>query len=176
MSFLDWFKRKPKNLPIELPAAPQIEQPKPEEVKKEQPERRALLTEKVDRKFVKGNVGGPGRPRIPIADKLATIMTQKEFARISLKFSTLTKEEIRDLYQDPDSTALETAMAKIWHVAMAKGDEKKMEFLLNRMIGKVKDVVKVEDVIDPDTDKYKKALARLREIKEEKTSGDGGKG
>ena len=169
MSFLDWFKRKPKK-PLELPASPVVVQVAPSlrgiEVKATAPK---IMPKSHDAKgdFAKGNLGGPGRPRIPISEKLATVMTQKEFARISQKFSEMTKEEIKELYQDPDSTALETAMAKIWHVTMAKGDERKMDFILNRMIGKVKDVVHVQEA-DVNTDKYKKALARLREIKEAK--------
>ena len=72
--------------------------------------------------------------------------------------------------KDPNTKALELLIGKIMAEAISKGDHMRMNFILDRMIGKVKDVVEQTIIEKPSTppvemtkeeriEMYEKALA-----------------
>ena len=96
------------------------------------------------RDFKPGQSGNPlGPPVLPPEVKEARKLTRIEFERIASQYMQMTKEEITKKLQDPKSTTLELIVMTIIHKAVKDGDQHRLDFLLNRLIGKVKDEVDV---------------------------------
>jgi hypothetical protein len=90
------------------------------------------------RPFKKGQSGNPsGRPKLPQDLLEAKKLTQIEFERIVNKYLFEGKQKLAQAAADPGTTVLELLIGSIIHKAVIEGDEKRMEFLLNRIVGKV---------------------------------------
>ena len=92
--------------------------------------------------FKKGQSGNPsGRPKLPDDVVEGKKLNQIEVARVFNRFVNYSKAELEAVMKDPNTKALELLIGKIMAEAISKGDHMRMNFILDRMIGKVKDVV-----------------------------------
>jgi hypothetical protein len=93
-----------------------------------------------------GQSGNPGgRPRIP--DELRGIqsLSQLEVCKLVSKYARMTKEELQASVQDSKTPVLEMAIASIFAQSIKQGDYTRLAFLLDRAIGKVREVPEDED-------------------------------
>jgi hypothetical protein len=85
----------------------------------------------------------PTLPRnIPISPKdlerQQAIQTQDSVKKRLSQFWRLTRDQLQDLLSHPDTTMGDLALASILVAAAKEGDQQKLQFVLDRMIGKVK--------------------------------------
>lgn len=98
------------------------------------------------RDFVPGKSGNPkGLPPIPADVKEARKLNQIEFERIVNKFLYMTREEVSKYAQAPGTPTLELLIASILSKAVTQGDQSRLNFVLDRLIGKVADRVAGHD-------------------------------
>ena len=76
-------------------------------------------------------------------------LTAEEFVRTVNDMLQLTKEELGYYIQSPNRTAFELLIGSILHKAVAEGDIRRAEFLLDRIIGKPTQMVMIEGVHMP---------------------------
>ena len=57
----------------------------------------------------------------------------------------MTAEDSVELLKDPNTPLIELIIAKIVDKALNQGDDKRLEFILNRLLGKVKDEVDINN-------------------------------
>lgn len=119
----------------------------------------------------KGQVLNPnGRPPLPDHLKMTIKLTHlRDFTRNRIiemisKMFLHTPEQLTEVFNHPETTALEKAFIKIMHEAIRKGDEKKLQFLLDRAFGKVKERVEVS--ADAHTQLIALIKKRERELEE----------
>lgn len=92
----------------------------------------------------KGEVRNPtGRPRTPEYLKKASKLTKVRFQEILHKYCNHSLEDLKMSYINKKTPALDLVVIKVLIEAIRKGDEKKLGFLLDRMIGKVKEEIEV---------------------------------
>lgn len=100
-------------------------------------------------RFKPGQSGNPeGQKPLPEDIKKARKMNKVEMARILNKYSFLPLEEIKRIASDPATPAIEVAVIKMLGEAIRKGDEKKIGFIFDRLVGPVKTRVSVDGDID----------------------------
>lgn len=94
------------------------------------------------RDFQPGQSGNPaGRVKLPPEIKEARKYNKLEVERILSDYMDKSPAEIDLALNRQDLPAIEIIVAKIVHQAMKRGDQFRFDFLLNRLIGKVKDQV-----------------------------------
>ncbi len=96
------------------------------------------------RDFEPGNSASPGRPQLPEDLKQARKLNKAEFERIANKFLFLSPQDARDILEDPTSTMLDHLVASIFVRGVQDGSHQHLEFILNRLIGKVSDKIEVK--------------------------------
>jgi hypothetical protein len=95
-----------------------------------------------DTKFKKGRSGNPGgRPKLPPDVREAKNLTQQQLILILNKLMFMTDFEIKQLLNDPKTNKFERIVGRILDKADLHGDSVRLEFLLNRTIGKVTEKV-----------------------------------
>jgi hypothetical protein len=96
------------------------------------------------RPFKKGKPGGPGRP--PMAPELKGIprLTKEQVEACIAKYQWMGLDELEVAMKDEKRSMLEHMIMSIIHKAVVQGDQGRMEFLLNRTIGKVKDITEIQ--------------------------------
>ncbi len=101
-----------------------------------------VATEK-SHKFQKGVVTNPnGRPKGSYAiSPLARQINSKMFAEMCDKYSSLSIQELRAKIKDPNTLALECAVMSIIYNSAVKSDQNRLNFILDRTMGKVKEVI-----------------------------------
>lgn len=88
--------------------------------------------------FKPGQSGNPeGRPRIPMDLKEAKSVNKIEFDRVLNKYMYLKAPEINAALKSDDLPMMELVVAKIVAKAFNEGDQRRLEFILDRLIGKV---------------------------------------
>lgn len=87
--------------------------------------------------FQKGNPGGPGRPR--------AVLTRAQVEVLFQRFSTKTRDQLQAVIVDHKSTMLEIMIATVMIKAAKDGDAMRLQFLLDRAVGKVATVNENED-------------------------------
>lgn len=88
-------------------------------------------------RFGPGNKFSKGRQPVEPEIKAARKLTRDEFERLVNKYMTASKEEIEAARKDPKLTMLEAMILSIVHKAIVLGDEKRLQFLLDRTIGRI---------------------------------------
>lgn len=88
------------------------------------------------RDWVKG-AGGPGRPRIPSEIKAASSLTIAE-ARAKLnEFLAVPIPELELIMKDPTRPAIDLWVCRIVLLGIKEGDERRLDFMLSRLIGPI---------------------------------------
>jgi hypothetical protein len=91
----------------------------------------------VHSRFKPGQSGNPG-------GKPAGILTKDKVAGILGKFAGASREQLQEVIQNPKSTMMEIMIASVMARAAKEGDPHRLEFLLQRSIGKVSDMTTLE--------------------------------
>lgn len=95
--------------------------------------------------FEPGKSGNPGgRPTLPEDIKAARKLNKVELERILNEYVHMSLAEIQRRASNPQTSALEVLVAKILAEGIKRGDEKRLGFLLDRLVGPVKRQVTVE--------------------------------
>ena len=91
-------------------------------------------------------------------------MTRVLFEEIINRFILLSRDEIREKLTAKETPALVLMVLAVMHEAVGKGDQMRLDFILNRMIGKVPERVEVDDIKAPDFSDIprEKIIAKLR--------------
>lgn len=111
-----------------------------------------------------GEVRNPnGRPRLPEELKKARKLTADKFEMAVNRFLFGTKEEIAEASRNPETKVIDLLIASILHKAIVGGDEKRLQFVLDRLIGKVKDEQVQE--INVTADRLKELMSKIIEDK-----------
>lgn len=89
-----------------------------------------------------GQVLNPkGRPRVPDDLKEARAMRAHDFEAAIYKHLDKTADEIKEALISHFTPATDLVVLKILAEAISKGDHQRLDFLLNRTIGKVKEQI-----------------------------------
>ncbi len=120
--------------------------------------------------FKKGQSGNPGgRKRMPQEIKELTFLTKQRMIGVLNQFLYMTKDEIQAKLQDPNINMLEMAIGHIIAKAAKDGDQTRLNFVFDRIVGKVTDVTSQvnKEIVDYNPDDYKEvpreALLKLVE-------------
>jgi hypothetical protein len=89
--------------------------------------------------FKPGAKPGPGRPRVPDEVKEARKLTKVLFEEIVHKFTAMSKQELTAHLQNPNTPTLELMVGMVVKEAIVRGDQTRLNFLLDRIVGKVKE-------------------------------------
>ncbi len=93
--------------------------------------------------FKPGKSGNPGgRPANPIPNALKKL-TLQQYRRIIKAIVKGNIDEVRRVVKDPKSCSLEVAIAACYLKAIERGDYDTVEKMLQRIVGKIPDVVEV---------------------------------
>lgn len=91
------------------------------------------------RDIKKGQVLNPkGRPKLPPEMHKRKIMTKDELTLLLDKMFRMGKDEIINIINDPKAPSLEVFIARIIQLGVKAGDTQRLNFLLDRMVGTVK--------------------------------------
>ena len=94
------------------------------------------------RNFKKGKSPNPsGRPPVSEEIKQIRTMNSKEMAVIGSRLLNLPRGQLKPIAEGKAGTVLEVIVARILFKAMQSGDEKRLEAVLNRVIGKAPDKI-----------------------------------
>ena len=95
--------------------------------------------------FEPGQSGNPsGRPKLPLDLQQARKLNSSEFERLLNKFLYLTKNEILKICQDERTPIIEILIGSIVIKAIENGDQTRLAFILERLLGKPKDKLTLE--------------------------------
>lgn len=102
-----------------------------------------LVTKENQLKMFKPGVSGnpSGRPKEPEALKKLKLYTNQEIQMKICEFLDMTKAEIKAKIEDPATTMLEVMIGTIMVKGAQNGDQNRLESMINRVAGKVKDEV-----------------------------------
>lgn len=108
-------------------------------------------------KWKKGQSGNAsGKPK--------QLLTKDKVSSILGKFATMTRDELQKVMQDSKTPMIEIMIAAVIIKAAKDGDYSRLDFLLSRSIGKVKDEIEqtIKSIDDSDLDVIpREALIRL---------------
>lgn len=116
------------------------------------------------KKFQKGNQAAKGNfvaPKIYEGRRLTRVI----YEEILHKYLHCTKAELEAIGKDPNTTAIELLVVSVMAKAITNGDDKRVEFLLARLLGKVPEHVKFTDETEEKT--IKDMALKLLEIAKE---------
>lgn len=91
---------------------------------------------------------GKGRPPLPDDLKGVTVLSQDAVRRQLTVFFERPIAELLEIANDPNSSSLHSLIAAVIINARKHGDPTRLDFLLNRCIGKVTDQLKVEQKVE----------------------------
>lgn len=89
------------------------------------------------RDFKPGQSGNPnGRPKLPEDVKSLFELNKIEFARRCNHFLNLSYSQLEEIKNDPNSLVFDLMIASILLKSIQEGDDKRLSFFLDRLIGK----------------------------------------
>lgn len=96
------------------------------------------------RDFKPGQSGNPaGRTPLPEDLKSVKILTNTNLRARVQRLLDLPTDDLVAYAEDPKLTALDAMIASIVVKAVVNGDQQRLDFILNRLVGKVQDKVEV---------------------------------
>ena len=96
--------------------------------------------------FKKGHAGGPGRPKMPPEIRAAANLTMAE-ARAKLSgYLKLSLDELSVIVKDRSKPAMDIWIATIVFMGIKHGDQQRLNFMFDRLIGKVTEKVELSHV------------------------------
>ncbi len=98
---------------------------------------------KVGRPFTKGNKFGKGRPPLTKEEKEVMKLARHEVTKVISKYFGFNREEVREVMANPQTVMLDAMVLSVMSHALKKGDEKRLNWLLEQVVGKVKDKVEI---------------------------------
>lgn len=102
------------------------------------------------RNFKKGQSGNPnGRPGLPKELREAMKMTKKEFSELMIKYLQSTHAELKNSLENSQTKTLDKIVISIILNAIKNGDEKRLDFLMTRIVGKAKSEVDITSGGEP---------------------------
>lgn len=127
------------------------------------------MEEKKDYLFKKGQSGNPsGRPKLPEDVVEGRKLNKIEVARIFNRLINMPATELKDVLTNPDTKAMELIVGKIIAEGIKHGDAARLNFILDRMIGKVVDKVELSGEIKNEVTVVDKDVnERIKSIKGE---------
>lgn len=99
-----------------------------------------------------------------ISGKPKQLLTKDKVSALMGKFSLMSRRELKDFVANDDAPIVEVAVAAIYLKAASDGDFTRLNFLLDRSIGKVKDEIEqtVKSISDEELDKIpREQIVRL---------------
>lgn len=112
-----------------------------------------------------GNPAGP-KPMSPEA-KAARKLTQAAFTELSCRYLFQNKDFTLEALKNPDTPILELMIGTAIVGSIQKKDLKSLTFFLDRLLGKARETIKVENEGE-NSIQLQEALAILRAMKEDK--------
>jgi len=102
--------------------------------------------------FKKGDIkpvlaGMKSRRNLPQDIKDARLMNANEFENIIYKCLSMNKEQLTEIFKNPLTPAKDLVVIKILTKAIETGDHTRLNFLLERTIGKVVDKIEVQSKV-----------------------------
>ncbi len=99
--------------------------------------------------FEPGKSGNPnGRPPMPKDVKEARQLTQRELEISLQKYLLMTPEQLKKAKQDPETTMIDHLIISVMTHGVNKGDQNRVDFLMNRLVGKIKQQVEMSGQLD----------------------------
>lgn len=95
-------------------------------------------------RFKPGWSGGPGRPKKSEEQKVASKLTRLKAEQLLTEFTAMDIAQLEAVLKDKNRTVLEHWVGRICLMGIKGGDERKLTFMFDRLIGKVKDEVEVK--------------------------------
>lgn len=97
-------------------------------------------------KFLPGNPGGPGRPKgkDPHLSEFSKNLTKTAIIAMLSEMLDASEEQLDTVLKDRTVPAIKKAIAAVISQCIKNGDYMRLEMLLNRTIGKVKDEALIE--------------------------------
>lgn len=118
--------------------------------------------------FKKGQIANPkGGVKLPPEVKTMRLMARIDFQRLADKYLHMTTAELRSVREDDNSTGIESMIASIIIEGRMGGDQRKLDFFLDRTIGKVTEKIVISDPDRDSADRQKKleeAIAHLKAL------------
>ena len=87
--------------------------------------------------FKKGNKGGPGRPKIPKDLQKAKKLSRTVVEVTLSKYLLLPADKLSETLKDTSLPILDQVVLRVCAQAIKEGDSARLNFLLDRIIGKV---------------------------------------
>lgn len=110
-----------------------------------------------DQGFKPGYSGNPrGRPKILEENHGVKKLTADDLRRMITRHFNMTFPELSAIAENPESTALELSIASCLNKAIQTGDFAKVTLLIERVIGRVPDLKRIEDPKDEYYDELSK--------------------
>jgi hypothetical protein len=113
-----------------------------------------------------GQTGNPkGRGRLPPEIKQLKILSTMELMAGMNEIIRLNVSELKERMNDPNITSLEAGICKILFLAITKGDHIRMDFILNRLIGKSKETIEIQQTAIAERIKEISAMSEEERLK-----------
>ena len=91
-----------------------------------------------------GQVLNPhGRPRLPAEVKESRALNHVTVPLIIDRYMKMGVQELQDVMKDPKTPAMELILAKVIVEAIRKGDQQRLSFLFDRLLGKQQENISV---------------------------------
>lgn len=116
-------------------------------------------TLKALRSWQKGQSGNPNKIYSRLPPELLAIksFTNKEAIKVISKYARMTYSELLASLGDKKTPCIELAIAEVFKMSIEKGDHIRLSFLLDRSIGKVKE-------IEPEDDEEIDAVEEVKQL------------
>lgn len=118
-------------------------------------------------KFKKGNKYGKGRPKVTEEERRVNKLTRTQFKNAVSKYLKMTKKEMEEEMKNPEVVSLDMAILAVLSKAIDKGDEKRLNWMLEQLFGKLKETtdLNVSGSLGAEIDVTKLSMEQLKFLK-----------